>query len=143
LERIAGAQGGIVQIIVTRRWQAPDNAEYRATTTGVVSIDGEQVCFSLEPTALMILAGTYPIKLRWSPRFGRLTPHLEVPGRSEIEMHGLNFATESEGCIGVAEHRISDYEIAEAEPATSSIENSLQQAEANSETNTISVLDDF
>ena len=129
---------------MTRRWQAPDNAEYRASTTGMVSIDSEQICFTLEPTALMIPAGTYPIRLLMSKRFQRLTPHiLDVPGRSEIELHGGNVATDSEGCILCAEYRLGNYEIYESSPATSSLENSLQQAEANSEVNAITIVDEF
>lgn len=128
-----------MQILVNRIWSVPDNSEYRATTTGQVSVDGSPLCFCLEPTALMIPTGIYPVKLSWSPRFERNTPHLDVPGRSEIEMHGGNVATDSEGCILVAEKRISDYSIYESEPATTAIENMLSQAEANKEVNTVTV----
>ena len=122
-----------------RIWSAPDNAEFRATTTGTLSIDGQQVAFTLEPTALMIPTGSYPVKLAMSRRFQRRTPHLDVPGRTFIEIHGLNVATESDGCIGVADKRMSDYRIYEAEPATNYIEEALAAAEANGETNTVTV----
>lgn len=129
-----------MEITVTRRWQAPDNAEFRASTTGVVSLDGQQVCFSLENTALIIPAGTYPVKLLMSGRFQRKTPHLlNVPGRTEIEIHGANHATDLTGCIGVAEHRANDYLIYESSPATQTIEEALAAAEANGETNTVTV----
>jgi hypothetical protein len=128
-----------VEISVSRIWSVPDNSEYRATTTGVLSIDGAQTAFTLEPTALMVPAGTYPLKMLWSPRFERITPHLDVPGRSEIEMHGGNVATDSDGCILCAEKRISEYEIYESKPATDAIEEALNAAEANHEINTITI----
>ena len=85
----------------------------------------------------MVPVGTYPIKMLWSPRFDRMTPHLDVPGRSEIELHGGNHATDSDGCILCAEKRISDYEIFEAKPATDAIEAALNAAESDNEVNTI------
>jgi hypothetical protein len=88
----------------------------------------------------MVPAGTYPIKLSWSPRFQRDTPHLlYVPGRSEIELHGGNHATDSDGCILCAEKRISDWEIYESKPATDAIETALRDAETAGEVNTITL----
>lgn len=127
-----------MELTVNRLFNAPENATARATTTGTVSIDGVQTAFSLEPTTLMIPAGTYVLKLLPSHRFARSTPHiLDVPDRTAIEVHGGNKAEDSEGCILVAEKRISDYEIFDSEPATSAIEEALRSAEANGETNTI------
>ena len=126
-------------IEVKRLWVGPENAEYRATTTGVLLLDGKQTAFTLEPTALMVPPGTYAVSLQWSARFDRRTPHLNVPGRTFIEIHGLNRAEESEGCIGVAEKRISDYEIYESKPATDIIEQELAMAEANGEASTVTV----
>lgn len=128
-----------MEIRVNRIWSVPDSSEFRATTTGVVLIDGQQTCFSLEPTALMIPPGSYPVKLAWSHRFQRKTPHLDVPGRSYIEIHGVNVATDSEGCIGVADKRLSDYRIYEAAPATEAIEEALEAAEANGESSTVTI----
>lgn len=129
-----------MEITVSRRWSAPDNAEFRATTTGTVSIDGSGICFSLEPTALMIGPGSYPVKLAWSHRFQRMTPHLDVPGRTEIEIHGVNVATDSEGCIGVADKYMNTYRIYEALSATNAIEEALGAAEANGESSTVTVV---
>lgn len=129
-----------MEITLARIANAPEIAGYKATTTGTLSIDGRQVCFSLEPTVLMIPPGTYPVQMVPSPRFQRATPHvLDVPGRTEIEIHGGNRAEDSEGCILVAEKRLNDYEIYESLPATSYIESDLSSAEANGETNTITV----
>jgi len=129
-----------MEITVNRLWQGADDAAHRASTTGVLAIDGKQTCFTLENTALMIPTGTYPIKLEWSNRFQRKTPHLQdVPGRTAIECHGGNEAEDSEGCILLAEKRMSNWFIHESKPATDTIESSLAQAEANSEVNTITI----
>ena len=128
-----------MQIEVHRLYSVPDNAEFRATTTGVLLVDGNQTCFTLEPTDLMVPAGTYPVKLAMSHRFQRLTPHLDVPLRTEIEIHGGNVATDSEGCVLLAEKRIDDYHIYESEPATTAIEDALRAAEANGEESSVTI----
>ena len=129
-----------MEIRITRRWSAPENAEFRATTTGTLSISGQQGgCFTLEPTALMIPSGSYPVKMAWSHRFQRMTPHLDVPGRQYIEIHGGNIATDSEGCILAADKRMNEYRIYEAAPATEEIEEALLAAEANGETYTVTI----
>jgi Family of unknown function (DUF5675) len=129
-----------MQITVSRIWNGPLTAEFRATTTGTLSLDGQQFCFTLEPTALLIAAGTYPVKLQFSPRFNRRTPWiLDIPGRTAIEIHGGNEAINSLGCIEVAEKRINEYEIYDSKPATDAIEHALSIAEAAGETNTITI----
>ena len=128
-----------MNIIVTRRWQAPDNAEYRASTTGVVTIDSEQICFSLERTETLMPEGTFPVKMAWSNRFQRMTPHIDIPLHSNVEMHGANTAEDVDGCIGCAENRLSDYRIYESKPATDSIEELLNSAEANGEESTVTI----
>lgn len=129
-----------MNIEVKRLWVVPDNAEHRSTTTGTISLDGRQICFSLEPTKYMIVGDTYPVKLLWSPRFNRNTPHiLNVPGRSEIEMHGGNYAEDSEGCVLCAMNKLDDYTIAESKQATDLIESRLSQAESAGEVNTVTI----
>lgn len=131
-----------MELLIQRLWQAPDKANYRATTTGVISIDGIQSSFSLEPTALMIPSGIYSLQLCDSERFSRKTPRiLDVPGRTAIEIHGGNVATDSEGCVLCAEKRIDEYHIYESKPATDAIEEALSQAEANNEKNTVQIMD--
>lgn len=130
-----------MNIEIKRLWQSPQNAEFRETTTGTLSLDGQQVCFTLEPTSLMIPAGTYGVRMVWSPRFERMTPHVDVPGRTGIELHGGNRAENSEGCILCAEFRLSDYEIYSSKTATDAIEEALLSAEANSEVSTVTVYD--
>jgi hypothetical protein len=118
-----------VIIEVKRLWCGPDTPEFRASTTGVLILDGVQSAFTLEPSALMIPPGTYAVKLLWSARFNRRTPHLDVPDRTEIEIHGGNRATDSDGCVLVALYRVSDYLIYDSLPATSKIELGLMLAE--------------
>jgi len=102
-------------------------------------MDGRITCFTLENTALIIPTGLYPVKLLMSRRFQRKTPHLDVPGRTDIEIHGCNRAEDLEGCIGVAEYRMSDYVIYESEPATNAIEEALEAAEANNEASMVQI----
>lgn len=127
-------------IEVHRLWSGPENSEYRASTTGTLSLDGEQVCYTLEPSALMIPPGTYALKLHWSDRFGRITPHIvDVPGRTAIEFHGGNRATDSDGCVLVALYRVSDWLIYDSLPATSKIELALMLAENAGEDSTVTI----
>lgn len=126
---------------VDRLWQAPATEEYKATTTGMLSVEGVQKCFTLENTELIIPAGTYELKLQKSKRFDRDTPWLQnVPGRSDIEIHGANHATDVIGCIGVAEKRINDYTIQDTPPSTSWIESQLAISEAAGESSTIEII---
>lgn len=48
--------------------------------------------------------GRYQILMQFSPKFGKLMPHLQaVPGFQDIMIHPLNFPNETEGCIGVGQ----------------------------------------
>lgn len=56
-----------------------------------------------------IPAGTYPIVLAMSPKRKIVVPWLlEVPGFSSIQIHPLNRASESEGCIGLGYKRTTE-----------------------------------
>jgi hypothetical protein len=76
------------------------------STEGELSIDGERFCWTLElpvrdglPGSAIPL-GTYKLVSYPSPHFGRLVPQLvDVPGRSEIEIHWGNTAADTRGCI--------------------------------------------
>ncbi len=70
---------------------------------GRVCLDGEFICYSLERAAVAIPVGSYQAILDYSPKFQRLTPHLDVPGRTYIEIHPANWASQLEGCIAVGE----------------------------------------
>jgi hypothetical protein len=72
-------------------------------------------CYTLEPSASRpeypcIPAGTYPVEMLESPRFGQITPHLQnVPGRSLIEIHPGNNAEDTEGCLLVGQTESKDW----------------------------------
>lgn len=77
---------------------------------GSLSIDGIFECYTLErpddgtnaPTRSAIVCGTYPVNLAHSEHFGRVVPHiLNVPGRSDIEIHVANKPEDIHGCVGV------------------------------------------
>src|SRR5258708_20816712 len=101
-----------MNVRVQRRWLTPQS------TIGEISIvgDGAFHLYSLEPVTRAdqvkpgaIPAGTYPLTLRFSPKHGRLVPHVEdVPGFSEIEMHIGNFPKDTEGCTLVGKTRDTD-----------------------------------
>ena len=59
--------------------------------------------------------GTYPLYVGWSNKFGKYMPHVQVPGRAGIEIHGGNFVKDSEGCTLLGKIRVSENEIAEKE----------------------------
>lgn len=134
------SHGDILNILISRNYNAPDTSEYRATTTGILSLTGgQQFCVTLEPTELMIPTGEYPVQMLWSPKFNRMTPHLTVPGRTEIEIHDGNWATDSDGCIIVAMRLVSLYEIQDCPPAIDGIYSALIAAEADGEENTVTI----
>src|SRR4051812_21834129 len=80
---------------------------------GRLAVDGQQLCFDLEPSRLhpvhaghpCIPAGiAYKVKLTISPHFGYVTPEvLDVPGRTHIRMHRGNKPEDSLGCTLVGE----------------------------------------
>lgn len=73
---------------------------------GELSIDGEKFCWTLElplgdgGPGSAIPYGTYKVEVYPSPKFGRLMPLLmDIPGRSNIEMHWGNTPENTDGCI--------------------------------------------
>jgi hypothetical protein len=80
------------------------------STEGDFSIDGERFCWTLELPVRdglpgsAIPIGTYKVTAYPSPKFGRIMPLLvDVPGRSNIEIHWLNTPSETDGCIGLGD----------------------------------------
>lgn len=85
-------------------------------TFGVLSVDGEHFCNTLEPClgltqkqgsygrGACIKPGTYSIDLHYSHKFKRYMPILcAVPLRSGILIHTGNTLDDTEGCILVGE----------------------------------------
>lgn len=82
------------------------------STIGEIRVDGVYECVSLEPPMLFnglanvpmktcIPEGVYDVTLEYSPKHKRVVPLLhDVPGRTEVEIHILNFPSDTEGCIG-------------------------------------------
>lgn len=103
-------------------------------TTGRLSVDDEDFCYTLEPPAATVSSagkkiaqvtdgpvcippGVYPVKIDVSPRFQRLMPRLfDVPGREGILIHWGNYVENTEGCILVGSSK-STIQGAVPEPA--------------------------
>ena len=69
---------------------------------GLMRIGAQEVA-TLENTDYIIPAGTYPVRVTWSPKFKRMLPLLlNVPGRSEIRVHRGTRPEHSRGCILVS-----------------------------------------
>lgn len=97
-----------MKLLVQRR---PDDGK---AVLGELYVDGVFECYTLEPSANAAYpttpAGTFPVALLFSPRFGETTPHIQnVPGRSFIEMHPGNDPADTEGCTLVGETETTDW----------------------------------
>lgn len=119
-------------------------------STGVLSADGRQICFTLEdpvrevpgesialwkiPGQTAIPRGRYRVAMTFSERFGHSTPQLlNVPGFTGIRIHKGDTAADTAGCILVGEKRISDDYVADCEPAYEAVVNLIENAIANAE----------
>ena len=61
---------------------------------------GERTFDTLENAEFLIPAGTYPLRLTWSPRFKKNMPLIdEVPDREGIRIHMGTKPEHSEGCV--------------------------------------------
>ena len=91
--------------------------ETELSTIGTLALNGVTQCFVLElpwrdnqPDISRIPAGTYGVQLLPSKKFNRIMPHLiDVPNRSEIEIHWGNAPQDTDGCILVGSSRGTDY----------------------------------
>lgn len=86
------------------------------STIGELFVDGAHFCWTIErPIAtsdgspIAIPTGIYKVQMLFSPHFNKVVPHLvDVPGRTEIEIHPANYPTDVKGCIGVGFTRESN-----------------------------------
>jgi len=86
--------------------------ETSRSITGRLEIDGQEECFTIEPSRdtpvhaghPCIPAGLYDVELTLSPHFHYVTPEImNVPGRSYIRIHRANKPEDLLGCTGVGE----------------------------------------
>ena len=90
-------------------------AKDKAYTLGMLSVDGDFFCHTLEPTwrkpearkvpgKTAIPAGRYPVVITLSPKFKEWLPLLlHVPKFTGIRIHAGNTARDTAGCILVGE----------------------------------------
>ena len=58
---------------------------------------------TLENADYLIPAGTYPLRMTWSPKFNKVLPLIdEVPGREGIRIHRGTIPEHSTGCVLVS-----------------------------------------
>ena len=66
--------------------------------------DGTRTYDTLENADYLIPAGTYPLRLTWSPKFKKQLPLIdEVPEREGIRIHRGSKPEHSTGCVLVSE----------------------------------------
>ena len=75
-------------------------------TLGLLQMDGETACLTLEPpdrnnlhNRSCIPPGRYRCARKASPRFGETFEITGVPGRSHILFHAGNLADDTHGCV--------------------------------------------
>ena len=76
------------------------------STIGDLLINGEKFCNTLEPRKdqskgkpYLTPAGTYEVKIFFSPKFNRKMPHvMDVPGFEAVEMHWGNYPKDTTAC---------------------------------------------
>lgn len=72
--------------------------------------DGSVLCYTIElpwadnhPQVSCIPIGTYNVQKYISPKHGHVWQLMDVPNRSNIEIHGANTIDDLLGCIGVGD----------------------------------------
>ena len=82
----------------------------KETFDGILGImeAGTFTCFTVENRSKAVPAGIYDVYFSWSGRFQRMTPHLKVPFRTEIEIHNANYPRQLSGCIAIGDRQEAD-----------------------------------
>jgi len=73
-----------------------------------MDFDGQDIGVTMERTAVAIPEGTYQARKRDSQHFGRRVVGIDVPNRTDIEIHPANFPCQLKGCIAVGESKDGD-----------------------------------
>jgi len=95
-----------MRLLNQRKWKSPDTYE------GELSIDGDFFCYTMERgDALHIPAGLYTVEMTYSPKFGRIMPLIDVPGRDGIRFHSGVTYKDSEGCVLLGDKLLSQEQI--------------------------------
>jgi len=68
---------------------------------GRITVSGEFIGYSMERVAVAIPLGIYTARLRDSAHFGFRVPGIDVPNRTNIEIHPANYPSQLEGCIAI------------------------------------------
>ena len=67
---------------------------------------------TLENAEFLIPAGTYPLRMTWSPRFRKMMPEIcDVPDREGIRIHMGTKPEHSEGCVLVNMEALTNLKI--------------------------------
>ena len=94
--------------------QTNANAKAKAVK-GTITIpleQGTRLYPTLENADYLIPAGTYPLRLTWSPRFKKMLPLIdEVPDREGIRIHLGTKPEHSTGCVLVQQAAMDDLQI--------------------------------
>ena len=94
----------MITVTLTRRTRK-DKAVFGTLTFPLEMQNGiiEEKVTTLENADFLIPAGTYPLRLTWSPRFKKLMPLIdEVPDREGIRIHQGTKPEHSQGCVLVS-----------------------------------------
>ena len=94
----------MITVTLTRRTRK-DKAVFGTLTFPLELQNGiiEEKVTTLENADFLIPAGTYPLRLTWSPRFKKLMPLIdEVPDREGIRIHQGTKPEHSQGCVLVS-----------------------------------------
>ena len=75
---------------------------------GTMDFNGEKIGVTMERTAVAIPEGTYSALKRFSPHLGMTVVGIDVPSRTDIEIHPANWPCQLEGCIAVGESKDND-----------------------------------
>lgn len=75
--------------------------------------------------------GRWPVRLDFSPRFGRELPHILVPTHTGVRVHGANRPEQLEGCVATGTARIARG-VANCDVVVRRVVELLKRAEAQS-----------